>query len=115
MSAEVIDVATAREMWRLGDLVVDVRTPDEYALGHITGAVNVPVDMLPAAERQLPPGPVITACSTGVRGRRAATLLALAGRTAFAIRGGTKAWQAAGLPVVPGDRPGRRSRQSARR
>ena len=109
MSAEFIDVATAREMWRLGDLVIDVRTPEEYAHGHIAGALNVPIATLPEAERALPPGPVITACSMGGRGGRAANLLALIGRTAYTIRGGTKAWQAAGLPVVTGPNPGART------
>ena len=108
MPAEVIDVATAAQMWRLGDLFIDVRTPAEYAHGHIAGALNVPINTLPAAERELPPGPVITACSAGGRGGRAATLLALVGRTAFTVSGGTKAWRAAGLPVVTGPNPGPR-------
>jgi rhodanese-related sulfurtransferase len=108
MPAEPIDVATAREMWRLGDLVIDVRTPEEYAHGHIAGALNVPISTLPAAAQLLPPGPVITACSAGGRAGRAAALLALSGRTAYSIAGGTKAWQAAGLPVLKGSSPGSR-------
>ena len=105
--AERIDVATAREMWRAGDTVIDVRTPEEYARGHIAGAVNVPIDTLPGAIRRLGTGPVVTACTYGGRARRAAELLALAGRTAFAITGGTAAWRAAGLPVHVGTEPGR--------
>ena len=105
MAAERIDVDTAREMWRAGDTVIDVRTPDEYALGHIAGAVNVPIDTLPKGADALPAGPVITACGSGGRAGRAADLLDLAGRTAFTIAGGTKAWQAAGLPVVTGGDP----------
>ena len=42
MAAERIDVVTAHEMWRAGDTVIDVRTADEYARGHIAGALNVP-------------------------------------------------------------------------
>jgi rhodanese-related sulfurtransferase len=41
----------------------------------------------------------------GGRAGRAAHLLTLAGRTAFSIEGGTKAWQAAGLPVHRGSEP----------
>ena len=100
MAAERIDVGTAREMWRAGDTVIDVRSPDEYALGHIAGAINVPIDTLPKGADALPDGPVLTACGSGGRAGRAADLLDLAGRTAFTIAGGTKAWQAAGLPVV---------------
>ena len=83
---------------------LDVRTPDEYACGHIAGALNVPIDMLPKSMDGLGDGPVITTCSMGGRGGRAAELLDTAGRTAFTIEGGTKAWQAAGLPIATGPR-----------
>jgi rhodanese-related sulfurtransferase len=105
MAAERIDVQTAREMWRAGDTIIDVRSPDEYAAGHIAGAVNVPIDTLPKGADRLPDGPLITACSMGGRAGRAADLLDLAGRTAFTIIGGTKAWQAAGLPTAVGAKP----------
>ena len=106
MAAEPIDVATAREMQRAGDLIVDVRTPEEYATGHIAGAVNIPIVLLPKCLDALPDGPVITTCSAGGRGGRAAALLDAAGRLAFTLAGGTRAWQAAGLPVVRGPHPG---------
>jgi rhodanese-related sulfurtransferase len=105
MAAERIDVEVAREMWRAGDTVIDVRSPDEYATGHIAGALNVPIETLPKGADALPAGPVITTCGSGGRAGRAAELLDLAGRTAFTIAGGTKAWQAAGLPVVRGSAP----------
>lgn len=105
MAAERIDVPTAREMQRSGDPIIDVRTPDEYALGHITGAVNVPIGMLPNALDGLADGPVITTCGSGGRGGRAADLLDAAGCTAFTIAGGTKAWQAAGLSITTGPTP----------
>lgn len=103
MAAERIDVATAREMARAGDLIIDVRSADEYAGGHIAGAINVPIDTLPKAAESLPAGPIITTCQMGGRAGRAADLLHLAGRTAFAIEGGTKAWQAAGYPIATGN------------
>ena len=92
-------------MMRAGDTIIDVRTPGEYANGHIAGAVNIPIDMLPIAVARLPEGPIITACSMGGRGGRAADLLDAAGRTAFTIDGGTKAWQAAGFPIARGPAP----------
>ena len=106
MAAETVDVATAREMQRAGDPIVDVRTPEEYASGHIAGAVNIPITQLPAGLDALPDGPVITTCSMGGRGGRAAAMLDGAGYLAFTIAGGTKAWQAAGLPVATGPEPG---------
>jgi rhodanese-related sulfurtransferase len=103
VAAERVDVRTAREMQRAGDTIIDVRTSDEYAKGHIAGAINIPIGTL--AVDRLPPGQVLTTCSTGGRGGRAADLLDRAGRTAFSIDGGTKAWAAAGLPIVTGSQP----------
>jgi rhodanese-related sulfurtransferase len=108
MAAERVDVHTAAEMWRAGDLVIDVRSPDEYASGHIAGALNVPIGILPLGARDLPPGPILTACSRGGRASRAADLLDLDGRIAFVIDGGTEGWKHAGLPVVHGSEPGER-------
>ena len=105
VAAERVDVSTAQEMWRAGDTVIDVRSPSEYAQGHIAGALNVPLDTLPLGARKLPDRPILTACGMGGRAGRAAELLDLAGRTAFFIAGGTKAWAAAGLPVVVGPEP----------
>src|SRR3954469_18245235 len=73
--AEVIDIQTAREMWRLGDTVIDVRTPSEYANGHISGAINIPIDSLSAGFDALPEGQLLTTCGSGGRGGRAANLL----------------------------------------
>jgi rhodanese-related sulfurtransferase len=53
----------------------------------------------------LPPGQLLTTCSMGGRGGRAAELLDRAGRTAFSIEGGVKAWQDAGFPMAFGDAP----------
>jgi rhodanese-related sulfurtransferase len=105
VAAERVDVSTAQEMWRAGDPIIDVRSPSEYAQGHIAGALNVPLDTLPLGARKLPDRPILTACGMGGRAGRAAELLDLAGRTAFFIAGGTKAWAAAGLPVVVGPEP----------
>ncbi len=98
MAAEPVDVRTARAMMRAGDVVIDVRQPAEFASGHIAGAINIPIGEL--SLDRLPTGQVLTACSTGRRAARAADMLDRAGRAAFVIEGGTKAWQAAGLPVI---------------
>jgi rhodanese-related sulfurtransferase len=103
VAAERIDVRTAREMMRAGDVVIDVRRPAEYASGHIAGAINIPIEELDLAT--LPPGQLLTTCSMGGRGGRAADLLGGAGRTAFSIEGGVKAWQAAGFPIRLGTAP----------
>jgi rhodanese-related sulfurtransferase len=109
---EEIDVPTAHAMWRAGDLIIDVRLPGEYAAGHVAGARNLPLRDLPARVRDLPPGQIVTVCSTGIRSLRAAEMLGHLGRTAFSVRGGTKAWAAAGHPIVRGPDPGPHRRPS---
>ncbi|BCJ35782.1 hypothetical protein Athai_32850 [Actinocatenispora thailandica] len=96
----------AAAAWAAGDLVLDVRTPEEYATGHVAGARNVPLDRLPAAARELPGGQLLTVCTSGGRSWQAAQRLAALGRTALSVRGGTKAWRAAGHPVIDGPLPG---------
>jgi rhodanese-related sulfurtransferase len=90
-------------MQRAGDTIIDVRTHDEYVKGHIAGAINMPIGIL--AVDRLPSGQLLTTCSTGTRGGRAADLLDRAGRPALSIEGGTKAWAAAGFPIVTGSEP----------
>jgi rhodanese-related sulfurtransferase len=97
MSAERIDIAAARARQRNGELIIDVRSPEEFAQGHIAAAVNIPLEQLTTAE--LPDGPVMTTCGSGGRGGRAADALVEAGHEAYSIDGGTRAWEAAGMPV----------------
>jgi rhodanese-related sulfurtransferase len=107
-AAEEIQVDVAYAMWRAGDLIVDVRTSAEYVHAHIAGAINIPLDLIPVRVRELPPGQVVAVCSMGNRSRRGAEAFARAGREAFSMRGGVKAWARAGLAVVTGPDPGER-------
>lgn len=108
-SAERVDVAVAREIWVAGDVVVDVRTPEEYATGHLPGAINLPIGQIAWRATELPAGQVLTVCSMGNRSWQAAESLARRGREALSLQGGTKAWVAAGLPVTTGFEPGERA------
>lgn len=108
-SAERVEIAVAQSIWAAGDTVIDVRTPAEYAQGHLPGALNVPVDTVAFRGRELPAGQVLTVCSMGNRSWRAAQILAATGREALSLSGGTKAWAAAGLPLVTGPEPGERT------
>jgi len=87
-----------------GARVIDVRTPEEYAAGHVPGAVLMPLDGLdPAAEplASYPKGePVYLVCRSGRRSGIAADTLAKAGFTAVNVTGGTLEWEAQGHPVV---------------
>jgi rhodanese-related sulfurtransferase len=109
-ATEEVDVRVAHALWLAGDPIVDVRTEQEYVAGHIAGALNVPLDRLAFGLADLPPGQVLTVCSMGNRSRQGADRLARLGRTALSLRGGTKAWAAAGLPIATGTEPGPRRR-----
>ncbi|MDT0467844.1 rhodanese-like domain-containing protein [Streptomyces gibsoniae] len=98
----VLDAATARA--RLADLaVVDVRTPAEYASGHLPGALNIPLDALrdalPALREAASRNDVLLVCASGNRSVTACGILAGHGVDAATLVGGTKAWAAAGYEV----------------
>lgn len=78
-----------------------MRTPEEYAAGHIPGSLNVPFDQVAQriAEIDAPHG-VALYCMVGPRARKGeAALLAAGYEKVFHLEGGLAAWQAAGLPV----------------
>lgn len=87
-------------------LYLDVREVDEFAAGHVPGAVNVPLGDLPERAGELPDGPVHVLCRTGGRAGKAAGWLAENGRDAVVVEGGSIAWAEAGRPLVAeGDEP----------
>ncbi|MFE0102494.1 rhodanese-like domain-containing protein [Streptomyces sp. NPDC059009] len=94
-----------------GTLVVDVRTPAEYASGHVPGAVNVPAehldDLLPDLRAAAEHRGIVVVCAAGQRSATACARLAEAGVAAVGLAGGTQAWTAEGLAVDTAPRPGR--------
>lgn len=75
-------------------VLVDVRTPQEYAGGHIPGAVNIPVDQLRCRLGELPRGGEIAAyCQVGQRGYLATRILLQAGFSAVNVGGGYTTYQ----------------------
>jgi rhodanese-related sulfurtransferase len=82
-------------------LLVDVRTAQEFAAGHIAGAVNIDVQTLPARIRELPTDrPVILYCRSGKRSATAAQILRRAGYNNVRDLGGILEWSAQGLPLA---------------
>ena len=83
-------------------LVVDVRTPMEFAEVHVPQAQNIPLDELKPSSLQLPKDqPLYLLCRTGQRAAKAAEKFASEGFSqAIVIEGGTLAWIEAKLPVT---------------
>ena len=86
--------------------VLDVRPEDEFALGHLPGAVNIPLGELKRRLADLDPGHEIVAYCRGpycVLSYEAVALLRAQGYTIRRLEDGLPEWRAAGLPVVTGN------------
>jgi phage shock protein E len=81
-------------------LLLDVRTPEEYADGHIAESVNIPLAELPNQLSQVPQNiPLVVYCRSGNCSAQAASLLKDAGYTQVLDMGGIVDWVNAGFPV----------------
>lgn len=83
-------------------VLVDVRTPGEFAGGHVPGAVNIPLNELGSRSSELEAwreGEVYLVCQSGGRSARAAKELGANGFSTVNVTGGTGAWKAAGRSV----------------
>ncbi len=77
-----VDGAAAKKIVADGGLLLDVRSPEEFADGHIEGARNIPVNEIGAALATLPKDKAIVVyCAVGRRAAKAADELAGAGFT----------------------------------
>ena len=66
----------AHEMVANGATLLDVRTPGEYARGHVEGSINIPVQELEQRIAEVPEGEaVVVYCQSGVRSASAARTL----------------------------------------
>lgn len=80
--------------------VLDVRTVEEHAHGHIHGATNIPYPRLPLHLQELPRDrPILVHCLGGGRSARAAAYLQRHGYRVANLAGGMNAWRAGGYPV----------------
>ncbi|MCP3985288.1 MAG: rhodanese-like domain-containing protein [bacterium] len=82
-------------------LVIDVRTAEEYASGHIQGAINIPFDQVAGRIDEVDaPNGVALYCMVGPRARKGEAALRDVGYDeVLHIEGGLAAWKEAGLPV----------------
>ena len=84
-------------------VVIDVSEPEEFALGHVTNAKNVPFSQLEdklAAQVKNKELPLILVCTSGARSNRAVSVAKKLGFTNVqAMAGGLKSWTEANLPL----------------
>lgn len=98
-----IDVAELNAMMQQNSvLVVDVREPDEFASGHIPGAMNLPLSRFSPGDVPEANGrTVVLQCAGGKRSAMALEKCATAQSVIDThLAGGIGAWKSAGFPVV---------------
>ena len=87
-------------------VVIDIRSADAFARGHIVNARNIPSDELDARLDQLKKHkttPIIAVCDNGITSTRAVNTLRKAGfESVYGLKGGMNGWSQSGLPVVTG-------------
>ena len=81
--------------------VLDVRNvPEVAAEGQIQGAINIPMNELPARIGEVPEErEIVAVCKRGMRSFNAAGWLRQLGRNAVSLQGGMDRWKALGLPT----------------
>ncbi|MCP4166901.1 MAG: rhodanese-like domain-containing protein [Chloroflexi bacterium] len=101
---EAIDVLEAkRRLHKNGIKLVDVREAVEFRGGHLPGAINIPLNTIPAHLEDLRgTQPLLLVCQTGNRSAIAADWLIQQGLEGVSnIEGGTTSWIRHGLAVEP--------------
>ena len=102
--AKRVNASQATQLINKKAQVIDVRTTEEFARGHIRQSKLIPLtnfaEQLPLAKLKQDK-PVLVICETGMRARRAAAILEKQGYTDVAVLdGGMRAWQEAQLPIA---------------
>ncbi|MFE6735548.1 rhodanese-like domain-containing protein [Microbacterium sp. NPDC057650] len=91
---------TVEQLAAAGDIpLIDVREPDEFARGHVPGAVNLPMSDLGNRLDELPAEAFHVICEMGGRSASVVQALEARGYDATNVDGGTAEWRAQGRPV----------------
>ena len=102
--ARVSQIQATQMMNQGKTLVLDVRSAEEFATGHLPKAKNIPLPELAQRIAELEKSRnnvVITVCKSGVRSASAVSVLTKAGfAQVFSLEGGTDSWREQGLPII---------------
>jgi len=83
--------------------IIDVRSPEEFAAGHVKGAINIPFDQIEQNHNllnTLKPSTLVVYCRSGRRAGIFEKTLTEKGFNLLHLSGDMNAWQAAKLPTV---------------
>ncbi len=87
-------------------VVIDLRSAEAFARGHIVNARNVPFEDLPANKDKITryaKKPIVTVCEAGLTSRKVVDSLRKSGiENVYGLKGGINAWTQANLPLVTG-------------
>lgn len=101
-----IDANEAVKLINNDAVIIDLRSTEAYARGHIVNAKHVPFDELEARIDKLPGNksrPILAVCDAGITSTKATNVLRNAGyESVYGLKGGMSAWNQAGMPVVTG-------------
>ncbi len=101
-----IEPQAAVQLINADAVVVDVRSAEAFARGHIVNARNIPIDELDADSDKvgkLGSKPILAVCDAGMTSNRAVNTLKKAGlESVYGLKGGISAWAQANLPRVTG-------------
>ncbi|MEP7284820.1 MAG: rhodanese-like domain-containing protein [Chloroflexota bacterium] len=101
------ELSAAEANTRIGSdeplFILDVREPQEYQMGHIEGAILIPLGELGRRVKELPTDrEILCVCASGSRSGMATRQLASAGYKAINLRGGMVGWQHARYAITRG-------------
>ena len=99
-----VEVSEVQRLRDAGATLLDVREDDEWAAGHIDGAVHIAMHDVPARVGELPgDAAVVVVCKMGGRSAQVTAWLQQQGHDARNLDGGMLAWAVAHQPMTADD------------
>jgi len=87
-------------------VVIDLRSAEAFARGHIVNAKNLPFEDLPANKEKISKyakKPIVAVCDAGITSAKVVESLRKTGaENVYGLKGGINAWTLANLPLVTG-------------